>query len=54
MFAVVCGVFSLLSIEQAITLDCSPLLIVAGLIALVMWGCIFEASKQSINQNKNQ
>ena len=54
MFAVVCGAFSLLSIEQAIHLDCNGLLIVAGLTTLIMWGCIFEASQQSRNQNKNQ
>lgn len=52
MFAVVCGMCSILSIEQAIHLECNGLFILAGLIALVMWGCIFEASQQSRNQNK--
>jgi hypothetical protein len=52
--AVVCGAFSLLSIEQAIHLDCNGLLILAGLTALIMWMFIYQASLESRNQNKNK
>lgn len=54
MFAVVCGMFSILSIEQAIHLECNGLLILAGLTSLVMWMFIYQASLESRNQNKNK
>ena len=53
MFAVVCGMCSILSIEQAIHLGCNGLFIFAGLTSLVMWMFIYQASLESRNQKKN-
>ena len=53
MFAVVCGMCSILSIEQAIHLECNGLFIFAGLTFLVMWMFIYQASLESRNQKKN-
>jgi len=53
-FAVLCGLFTILSVQQAIELECNGLLILAGLTTLVMWLCIYEASEESRNQHKNQ
>ena len=53
MFAVVCGMCSILSIEQAIHLECNGLFIFAGLTSLVMWMFIYQASLESRNQKKN-
>lgn len=54
MFAVVCGMFSILSIEQAIHLECNGLFILSILSTSVMWMFIYQASQQSRNQNKNK
>jgi hypothetical protein len=54
MFAVVCGGFTLLSIEQAIHLDCNGLLILAGITLLITWMFIYQASLESRNRNKNK
>lgn len=53
-FAVVCGGFTLLSIEQAIHLDCNGLLILAGITLLITWMFIYQASLESRNKNKNK
>ena len=51
-FAVLCGLFTILSVQQAIELECNGLLILAGLTTLVMWLFIYEASQESRNQHK--